>query len=108
MPSKRPAKVKRMLSAELPAEPPLSLEGGLPFCCCPVPPPDETVGVGLAVAEGVGPTVGVLAPSEGVGVGCGVAAQLQETVALLFCPLKVIVARAGQVTLAGILMTTLL
>lgn len=130
MPSSRPAKAKRMLSAELPDEPPSLLAGGLPLFCCPVPPPDDTVGVALAVPVGVEPTVGVAALSvgdgvgvgdgegvgdgvgegvgDGVGDGVGVALQLQDTVALL-CPLKalkVIVALAGQVTLPGMLMTT--
>jgi hypothetical protein len=126
VPSSRPAMVKRMLSAELPAEFP-SLLGGLPLFCCPVPPPDETVGVAVGVTEGVRPIVGVgervgegvgdgegVVDGEGVGdgkgvgdgVGVGVALQLQDTLTLLFCPLKVIVALAGQVVLDGIVMTT--
>lgn len=121
-----------MLSAELPAEPPSLLGGGLPLFCCPVPPPDDTVGVAPGVAESVGLTVGVSVLSVGIGegvaegegdgvavgdgegvgegvgdgVGVGVARQLQDTLTLLFCPLKVIVALAGQGVLAGIVMAT--
>ncbi len=124
MPSSRAATLKRMLSAELPA-PPSFPAGGLPLCCCLVPPTDETVAVAVGEVEGTGLAVGVAVLSEAVGdgvggdvgvgdgegvgdgVGVGVALHFQDTLTLFArAELKVIVALAGQVVLAGIVMVT--
>lgn len=111
-----------MLSAEFPDPPPLPV-GGLPLFCCPVPPIDEAVGVAVGEVEGVGLTVGVAVLSEAVGegvvegegvgdgdgdgVGVGVAVHCQDTLTLFARGvLKVIVALAGQVVPAGIVMVT--
>src|SRR5258708_40000455 len=110
--------LRRMLGTELPCE--LLLVGGLPLFCCPPPLGiDVAVGVRLVsvcfelaegVGDGVGAGVGVgvgvtgVGVRERVGVGVGVAEQLQETLAEVVGPVKVIVSFAGQGMGGGIVM----
>lgn len=107
----RAATLRTMLGMGLPCGP--LLVGGVPLFCWP-PPLGTGVAVGVrlvvvcvGIAKGVAGGVGVGA-IVGVGVnvtGVGVTMQLQEIVTEFIGPVMVIVSLAGQVMLAGIVMS---